>query len=448
MNHYLYKQFYRNKAYIISLVILLFAGLTSLYTGKKFLDRNEDIVFKSVSYQKNSLDKNIALHSDDIGLLLYYVKFNLLNETPKLTALNIGLRDVNPSIQGVTIRNLEEQKNNSDFFNPANLAVGNFDFSFVLVFLFPLVIIAFCYNLISEDQEKGTWKLLAVQSVNLGKLIDAKLLIRLIAITLLYFLLLIAAILYINIPIDNNILIFSLIGLLYLIFWFAFCRWIIGFQRSSAWNALTLVLFWMSINFIIPMIGNMVIQKIYPVTEGLQAQIEQREGYHNKWDEAKVPTMEKFHKIYPQFRHYTVGNNSGYTYTWYYAMQHLGDVESAKSSKQYYAKMQQRNNAAVYLGYLLPNIQTQLMQSRLAKTGMENQLNYAQGLKQFHEKQRLYFYPHIFKNQNANVIDWSKQTVKTFTDIGKTSLIGMFLPYIILIILFLILSQNKFRKLC
>lgn len=447
MNHYLYKQFYRNKAYIISLVILLFAGLTSLYTGKKFLDRNEDIVFKSASYQKNSLDKNIALHSDDIGLLLYYVKFNLLNETPKLAALNIGLRDVNPSIQGVTIRNLEEQKNNSDFFNPANLAVGNFDFSFVLVFLFPLVIIAFCYNLISEDQEKGTWKLLAVQSVNLGKLIDAKLMIRLIAITLLYFLLLIAAILCINIPIDNNILIFSLIGLLYLIFWFAFCRWIIGFQRSSAWNALTLVLFWMSINFIIPMIGNMVIQKIYPVTEGLQAQIEQREGYHNKWDEAKVPTMEKFHKIYPQFRHYTVSNNSGYSYTWYYAMQHLGDVESAKSSKQYYAKMQQRNNAAVYLGYLLPNIQTQLMQSRLAKTGMENQLNYAQGLKQFHEKQRLYFYPYIFKNQDANVIDWSKQAVKTFTDIGKTSLIDMFLPYIILIILFLILSQNKFRKL-
>lgn len=73
---------------------------------------------------------------------------------PKLAALNIGLRDLNPSIQGVTIRNLEEQKNNSDFFNPANTAVGNFDFSFVLVFLFPLVIIAFCYNVISEDQEK------------------------------------------------------------------------------------------------------------------------------------------------------------------------------------------------------------------------------------------------------------------------------------------------------
>jgi ABC-2 type transport system permease protein len=430
------------------LLILLFAGLSSLYTGKKFLDRNEEIIAKSASYQKKSLDKNIALHSNDVGLLLYYVKFNLVNEMPKLAALNIGLRDLNPSIQGVTIRNLEEQKNNSDFFNPVNAAVGNFDFSFVLVFLFPLVIIAFCYNIISEDQEKGTWKLLSVQSSNLGKLVDTRLIIRLLAVISVYSLLLIAAILYINIPVDSAFMIFSLAGLLYIIFWFALCRWIISYQKSSSWNALALVIFWMSMNFIIPMTGNMVIQKVYPAKEGLKAQIEQREGYHNKWDEAKAPTMQKFHNIYPQFSKYNVTEDSGYSYTWYYAMQHMADVESEESSKQYHSKMRSRNNTAAYLGYLLPNIQTQLIQSLLAKTGMENQLNYAEGLKQFHEKQRLYFYPYIFKNQNASVINWSRQTVKTFTDSEKISLMSIFLPYLIFIFLLIILSQNKFRKLC
>ncbi|MGD1317815.1 DUF3526 domain-containing protein [Chryseobacterium sp. 2R14A] len=448
MDHYLYKQFYRNKAYIMSLLFLLFAGLSSLYTGKKFLDRNEDIIAKSAIYQKKSLDKNIELHSNDVGLLLYYVKFNLVNEMPKLAALNIGLRDLNPSIKSVTIRNLEEQKNNSDFFNPANAAVGNFDFSFVLVFLFPLVIIAFCYNIISEDQEKGTWKLLSVQSPDLRKLIDAKLLIRLMAVSSVYFLLLIVAVIYIKIPVDSAFIIFAVVGLLYLIFWFALCRWIIGFQRSSSWNALALVLSWMGMNFIIPMTGNMVIQKMYPAKEGLQAQIEQREGYHNKWDEAKVPTMQKFHKIYPQFSQYTVEENSGYSYTWYYAMQHMADVESTGSSKQFQAKMQSRNDAAIYLGYLLPNIQTQLVQSQIAKTGMENQLNYAQGLKNFHEEQRLYFYPYIFENANGNTIDWTKQTVKTYDDPQKTNLFRVFFPYLILISLFLILSQIKFRKLC
>ncbi len=448
MNHYLYKQFYRNTAYMISLLILLLAGLGSIYTGKKFLDRNEDIVSKSASYQKKSLDRNIALHSDDIGLLLYYVKFNLVNEMPEMAALNIGVRDLNPSIRGVTIRNLEEQKNNSDFFNPANAAAGNFDLSFVLVFLFPLVIIAFCYNVISEDQEKGTWKLLSVQSNNLGKLIDFRLLIRFVAIGVLYILLIAVAKFYTGIPVSIWFFIFILTGLLYIVFWFALCRWIIGFQKSSSWNALALVIFWISINFIVPMTGNLIIQNIYPAKEGLKAQIEQREGYHNKWDEAKTPTMQKFFKIYPQFSRYKIDESSGYSYTWYYAMQHLGDVESAESSRQYHLEMQKRNNAAEYFGYLLPNIHTQLTQSSLAKTGMDNQLNYAEALKKFHEKQRLYFYPYIFSNQNAHSIDWTKQTVRTFTDSGNINPWKIFLPYFISIIILIILSQNKFRKLC
>lgn len=448
MNYYLFKQFTRNKAYIISLIILLFAGLSSLYTGKKFLDRNEDIIAKSAAYQQESLNKNVALHSNDIGLLLYYVKFNLVNEMPKLTALNIGLRDLNPSIQSVTIRNLEEQKNNSDFFNPANAVVGNFDFSFVLIFLFPLVIIALCYNVISEDQEKGTWKLLSVQSNNIKKIIDTKLFIRFLSIILLYFIILIAAVLYIKIPVNVSFLIFGLTGLLYIIFWFVFSRFIISYQKSSSWNALTLVLFWMGINFIIPMLGNMIIQKIYPVKEGLQAQIEQREGYHNKWDESKASTMQRFHKIYPQFSQYNVEESVTSSYIWYYAMQHLADVESAASSNQYKEKMLKRNYAAIYLGYFLPNIQTQLAQSNLAKTGMENQLNYANGLKDFHEKQRLYFYLNIFENNNANVIDWSKQKVQTFIDSDKVNLLNVLLPYIIIIVFLFILSQNKYKKLC
>ncbi len=203
MNRYLYTQFYRNKAYIIALLFLFIAGLTAIYTGKKFLDRNEDIISKSGTFQKESIARNTKFHKDDLGLALYYIKFNLVNETPKLAALNIGMRDLNPSIQGVTIRNLEEQRYNADFYNPANAAAGNFDFSFVIVFLFPLVIVAFCYNLISEEEEKGTWKLLSVQSAHLQKLLDQKMLIRLLAITVVYLALMIIASVWIKIPLNS-----------------------------------------------------------------------------------------------------------------------------------------------------------------------------------------------------------------------------------------------------
>ena len=86
-----------------------------------------------------------------MGLLLYYVKFSLVNKTFPINSLAIGQRDVNPSIQSVTIRGLEGQKYDSELNNPSNLLLGNLDFSFVLIYLFPLLIIAFTYNIVSEE---------------------------------------------------------------------------------------------------------------------------------------------------------------------------------------------------------------------------------------------------------------------------------------------------------
>ncbi|UZT98749.1 DUF3526 domain-containing protein [Chryseobacterium fluminis] len=448
MNHYLLKQFYRNKAYLAALLFLLLAGLMAIYTGQKFLDRHEDIMIKSSQFQKESIGRNTQFHQDDLGLVLYYIKFNLVNEVPKLAALNIGMRDLNPSVQGVTIRNLEEQRYNSDFYNPAGAAAGNFDFSFVLVFLFPLIIIAFCYNLISEEEERGTWKLLSVQSVNLRKLLDMKILIRCTAVSAVYGTLIAVAAIWIKIPPDLYFAAFVISGWLYVLFWFTLCRWVISFRKSSARNALLLLLLWLGMNFIIPMSTNMVIQKLYPVHESLKAVMQQREGYHNKWDEAKGPTMKKFYREYPQFRGFKIEENEAFTWTWYYAMQHMGDVEAASTSKQYTKKMLLRNQASTYLGYLLPNIHTQLNESYLSKTDMTNHLQYASALKEFHEKKRLFFYPLIFSGKNADSVNWSLQEVAIFRSSEKINFIQLLLPYLLFIGLLIILSNIKYRKLC
>lgn len=447
MTSYIFKQFFRHRGYLSALVFLLIAGIMAIYTGKNFLDRNQDIIEKSRLFQQESIDKNVTYHKDDLGLILYYVKFNWINETPQLAALSIGMRDLNPSIQGVTIRNLEEQRYNSDFYNPANAAAGNFDFSFVLVFIFPLIIIAFCYNLISEEEESGRWKLLSVQCRSLARFIDCKFLVRVLAISIIYLLLIAIAIIWIDIPMDKNFLYFIVSGWLYLLFWFALCRFVISFRKSSAYNALILLTVWIGLNFIIPMGSNMAIQKIFPVKEGLKAVMEQREGYHNKWDEAKLPTMEKFHKAYPQFKQFKINESDSFSWTWYYAMQHMGDLEAAASSEQYIAKMQKRNRAAVVLGYFFPNIHTQLTENDLAQSGMENHLAFGSALKKFHEKKRLFFYPLIFSGKDADSVNWKLQIPEVFRQPTKINSIALFLPYIFIIILFILLSQNNIRKL-
>ena len=82
--------------------------------------------------------RNIKFHSDDLGLLLYYLKFSLVKEQNPLAALSIGQNDINPSIQSVKILTLEGQKYDTDLVNPTKLLYGNLDLSFILVYIFPL----------------------------------------------------------------------------------------------------------------------------------------------------------------------------------------------------------------------------------------------------------------------------------------------------------------------
>ena len=48
----------------------------------------------------------------------------------------------------------------SEMINPVQLLLGTFDLAFVIIYILPLLIIAFTYNVLSREKEQGTLKLL------------------------------------------------------------------------------------------------------------------------------------------------------------------------------------------------------------------------------------------------------------------------------------------------
>lgn len=447
MNTYLYKQFFQNKVYLFALLLLFLLGILALHTGATFLEKNTQLMQDATEYQEQSIQKNTA-HENHIGSTLYYVKFHLFNEPSKLTALNIGMRDFTPSVKGVTIRNLEEQKYNTDFYNPTSAQAGNFDFSFVLIFLFPLIIIAISFTILSQEKESGTLKLVSLQSGNIKRILDTKLFIRFLAICTIYFLLLLLAKLWIGIPFDRSFNLFILLGFLYIVFWFALCRLIISFNKSTSYNALALILIWIGLNFIIPMVSFVLIQQIYPIKEALQTVIEQRDGYHNKWDEPQKKAIDNFYKHYPQFKTRDTSSINDFNWKWYYAMQHLADVESMESSIAYQDKIKARNNTAKQIGYFIPSLHTLTLSSELALSDQKNILAYENRLKEFHQDKRLHFYPLIFSNQDSTIEDWNNHKLEVFKVQASVSSIELVLPLLLIIILLLFISHKKFRRLC
>ncbi|KFF04322.1 DUF3526 domain-containing protein [Flavobacterium reichenbachii] len=441
----LFKNFLRSKGTKIGLLFLLLIGFISLLIGHQFQEKQYNTITEASVYQKEHIARNAVYHKDDIGLLLYYIKFSLVNKTLPINSLAIGQRDVNPSIQSVTIRGLEAQKYDAELNNPNNLLSGNIDFSFVLIYLFPLLIVAFSYNVISEEKESGTWKIVATQSQNTFAFILKLFYVRILSLAALFTIILVAAVLFLNIPIDVSLLTFFVLGILYILFWFAVCFFIVSLQKHSNYNAVILLTIWLFLIVILPAAINTYIVNKYKVPEALELTLTQRNAYHEKWDMDKMTTLNKFYEHYPQFKHYPLPEKE-FSWLWYYAMQQMGDDESAGQSRELEAKLQQRNLASQQIAQFIPTLHTQLQLNEIAHADLGNQLLFLKETAKFHEKMRLHFYPKIFDEALVEKENWSKYKVETFNDSTKTSFAKAFLPLVLFILILIGFGWRNFKR--
>ncbi|RED22575.1 ABC-2 type transport system permease protein [Flavobacterium cutihirudinis] len=441
----LFKNFIRSKGTKIGLLFLLIIGFISLLIGHQFQEKQENNIAETAKYQKEHIARNAAFHKDEIGLLLYYVKFSLVNETFPINSLAIGQRDVNPSIQSVTIRGLEGQKYDSELNNPSNLLAGNIDFSFVLLYLFPLLIIAFSYNIISEEKESGTWKIVATQSSNTFLYILKLFYIRILCLIVLLTFVLLIAVLFLQIPVDKSFIAFYGIAVLYILFWFAVCFFIVSLQKNSNFNAVILLTIWLFLIIILPAVVNTYIINKYKVPEALELTLKQRNAYHEKWDIDKQETLEKFYQHYPQFKNYPLPDKE-FSWLWYYAMQQMGDDESAVQSKELEKKLEQRNHASELIAQFIPTLHTQIQLNEIAKSDLQNQLLFLKETNHFHEKLRLHFYPKIFNNEPVEKENWAKFKVETFNDSTESSFLKAFLPLVLFNLLLIVFGWKNFLK--
>ena len=438
------KQFIRSKIVQLSLLLLLALGVMSILIGKQFLQKQERTLANVTQHQQEHIARNVELHSE-IGLLLYYLRFTLIDQPDRIAGLSIGQRDVNPSVQSVTIRTLEAQLHDTDLNNPSKLQTGNLDLGFVIIYLFPLVVIAFSFNLLSEEKEAGTWRLIAVQSNSTLRFLWMKLSVRMLLTYCMLGGILLFACLILSLPVNMQLIAFISVAILYTAFWFAFCFWVVSFQRNSSFNALTLVSAWVILAVLLPASVNNYVANLYPVPESLAAMVKQREGYHEKWDMDKKITMGKFYTHYPQFKKYGVPQET-FSWTWYYAMQQMGDDESLTERMAMRAKIKQRENASRWLATAIPTMHTQLAFNDIVRTSLSSHLQLLDQTREFHEQLRLYFYPKIFENVPVKSEDWKKFKPEYTRAENTTSITFALLPLFLLIFGFASWGVLNFRK--
>lgn len=187
-----------------------------------------------------------------------------------LASLSVGQSDLLPSYYKVTLDSREALLAGDELENPTNLLAGRFDVAFVLVFLYPLVILALSYNLLSGEKEQGTLALALAQPVSLRKLASGKILARgglVFGLTvMLTFLGAVVGGIDLSLPgAAARLLAFFGITAIYGLFWFALALLVNAWGRASQVNAMILAGTWLTLALIIPSAVDLLASTLHPV---------------------------------------------------------------------------------------------------------------------------------------------------------------------------------------
>jgi ABC-2 type transport system permease protein len=233
-----------------------------------------------------------------------------INPPNALSHLAIGQRDVYPLYYKVSSNSLyydgggmalDESFN--EIVNPHKLLAGNFDLSFVLLYLFPLLVIGLNYNLLSQEHELGTYPLLAMQGVGIPKLVAVRLLYRYILVALLVVAISVAGFLLSPLDVhDTGVLLtyWLVLSLSYLLVWFGLCWLIIALNKGSSFNALALAACWLLFLIIIPALINNLVAATHKIDSRSAFISNLSKQINTLWREHETEQIAAYNQDYPE----------------------------------------------------------------------------------------------------------------------------------------------------
>jgi ABC-2 type transport system permease protein len=185
-----------------------------------------------------------------------------------LARLAVGQSDVYPNHFKVSGAMKETFMVAQDLESPFKLFAGHFDLAFVILYFFPLLILALSFNLVAAEKEEGTLAMLLANPLRLRQVVLGKVALRALVIFLsaLVFSVLGFALtggsLKQALP---NLLLWTAAITAYGAFWFALAIAVNALGKSAATNAVILAACWLAFVVVIPSVVNLMATTLYPV---------------------------------------------------------------------------------------------------------------------------------------------------------------------------------------
>lgn len=428
---YEWKAFVRNRLQLGMLLAFFGLGLYAIYYGHDEIEAQRETLEQLAALERDEFAGYTASFAETLtddeherardiatkpAYAWYRHGYHATLPPEPYAALAIGQRDLFRYYYRLTGTSLYYQLFENELANPVNLLVGNFDLSFVLVYLFPLVVIVFCYGLFAADRERGTLPLLLIQPVSMRTVTLARLGFYAFVLTGLALALTVIGLLVAGgVPRGEGWpAALAWIGsvLAYALFRFGLLYAITGLRQGSAASAMMAAACWLLLLIVLPSKLNTWVTVRYPLSSATLADLTRRTGLENEDDEAETgAVIAEFLAHRPDLNPTDSSLQTDRMAKAYAAFTFLKDMGSRREVEAYEARVRERATWTARWGTLTPATAVQEALARSSGTDLETSLRFQTALTDFHGEIVDFYIPRLFRDEPIQRADYEARPV-------------------------------------
>ena len=297
--------------------------------------------------------------------------------------------------------------NFAEMTSPVQLLFGSFDLAFVIVYLLPLLIIAFSYNVLSAEKESGSLRLLASQPIGIQNWVLQKLGLRFFWLSVLVICSLTIVFLIAGInPFARIMTFLSLLTLViaYMLFWFALTFLINLWIGSSAKNAVVLLGLWVCFVLLIPSMLNQLGHTLHPMPSRT-LMINEMRSLKAEVAKKQDEILDNFLRDHPEYAINDTTQFRGF-YHRYIASQKLVKQELSPVVDTYETQLKKQQNWISLFEWISPAIIVQESLNQMAGTSTRDYESFRKQVVGFAATWREHFMPFLYNNKNFSQEDY------------------------------------------
>lgn len=354
--------------------------------------------------QLSEFSSHGELNAGDIG---YYVFHYVYQHPSEWSFIALGNRLVTPYVQRVRLLGLQGQLYDGESHHPEYVMLGAFDYAFWLVFFLPLLCIALMHDLKASEYQAHRFTFLSSLVANPVSFWAKRLAVRW-ALVLLVFIAPLICFSLLHSLSASMLLQVMAVTVVYSLIWTAIAAAVSlrTRARNANTNAVMLASIWLLLCVALPNLSQLWLHQRYPVLEGSQIALQHRQLVHNAWDLPKTDTLDPFYKLYPQWQH-TPPVAGRFHWKWYFAFQHMADVNLAKQVELRENSLRKRDAFTAHLSYLLPSLWAQRQLENVAQSNVTHLLSHRLHITEYHSRLRHFLYPYLLEEKPLTTHDFA-----------------------------------------